>query len=88
MSKPIPNMTDEEVQRFWAKVDQQSNGNCWNWTASIKQGVGYGQVGIGGQSAIFYAHRVAYKLHYGVDPGDQQVCHACDNRFYLQGGLI
>lgn len=36
---------------------------------------GYGQVRLG---RMVGAHRLAYALHYGVDPGELHVLHRCD----------
>ncbi len=44
---------------------------------------GYGRAylgKVGGKKKYCYAHRLAYALHYGVDPADKFVCHRCDNR--------
>lgn len=61
--------------RFWAKVDK-SDG-CWEWRASLVGGSGYGAF----RSAIgTAAHRFSYFLHTGIDPGENLVCHTCDNR--------
>lgn len=38
---------------------------------------GYGKVSIGGRP--YYAHRLAYAMYYGEDPGGMMVCHLCDN---------
>jgi hypothetical protein len=63
-------------ERFWAKVRKGEPDECWEWTKN--RGVyGYGQLRFGG--ADRRAHRVAYQLHYGVDPGTLFVCHRCDN---------
>ena len=66
-------MTVEE--RFWDKV--LIGENCWEWQATLQQ-TGYGLFRLGGRMRA--AHRVAYELHYGVNPGDLFVCHRCDNR--------
>ena len=59
----------------YAIRDVDPNG-CWGWAASFRTG-GYGQVCVDGRS--YAAHRVSYAVHYGVDPGELEVCHACDN---------
>jgi len=58
--------------RFQSKVDASDQDGCWYWTGA-KNRLGYGQIDKVG------AHRVAYWLHTGVDPGDREVCHQCDN---------
>ncbi len=45
---------------------------CWFWTGPTRNG--YGALGKDG------AHRVAYRLQYGVFPEELCVCHHCDNR--------
>jgi len=65
--------------RFWEKVDKRDEDECWNWTAKPDRN-GYGRIGLGGRGkGMARAPRIAYLLHYGVDPGDQWVLHSCDN---------
>lgn len=62
-------------ERFTSKVDR--SGDCWTWTAYIDR-AGYGRFGIGRE--VMYAHRVAYKLEYGVIPEGSVIDHRCRNR--------
>jgi len=61
--------------RFWEKVDK--SGDCWVWTAGTTT-YGYGcmpdEVG---RPAM--AHRLSWRLHFGVIPRGMCVCHHCDN---------
>lgn len=62
--------------RFWVRVD--FSGECWEWTGCLNRG-GYGvAVDLDGKPRL--AHRVAYVLGTGDDPGTLLVCHSCDNR--------
>lgn len=62
---------------FWAKVDRSGGPDaCWLWTRYTAPN-GYGQVGRDGKLAL--AHRVAYELGHGQEPGGLLVCHRCDN---------
>lgn len=63
--------------RFAAKVD--SSGDCHVWTAGLSTD-GYGQFRPGGTHPVVPAHRVAWVLATGDDPGDRLVLHRCDNR--------
>jgi hypothetical protein len=74
MSKQIPKLTAADLKRFWSKVDK--SGDCWEWTACTDKD-GYGGFKLSGKQCK--AHRVAYLIHYDVDPGDELVCHSCDN---------
>lgn len=62
------------AERFWSKVDRSAE--CWVWTAGTNP-CGYGKFRIDGEARL--AHRVAYRLTHGVDPGALVVCHRCDN---------
>ena len=72
------------MERFWSKVNKHGpyraelKSRCWLWTASIRAGTGYGQIGWKG--SVAYAHRVAWELHTGAAPGALFVCHHCDTR--------
>lgn len=50
---------------------------CWLWTGS-RRGGGYGQFKVASYINT-KANRVAYAVHYGVDPGSLNVLHSCDN---------
>ncbi len=64
------------VERFWSKIDKQSEG-CWEWVAG-KQRQGYGQIEYKGRR--FLAHRLAYLLHHGELEQNLCICHKCDNK--------
>lgn len=62
--------------RFWPKV-QKADG-CWLWQAALNA-QGYGKIQLRGRITMG-AHRIAYYLTTGVDPGQGLlVCHTCDN---------
>lgn len=48
---------------------------CWIWTGTVNRATGYGQF-----DRDWTAHRLSYRVHYGVDPGDLCVMHKCDCR--------
>ena len=58
--------------RFNRKVDKSCAGGCWEWRGTLNRGYG----SIGG----LMAHRIAYYLAHGLDPGDLLVRHDCDNK--------
>lgn len=67
---------DAVSDRFWAKVDLQSEG-CWNWLAS-KNRKGYGRFSVGRQ--YITASRMSWFLYHNeLLPPEVQVCHKCDN---------
>lgn len=64
--------------RFWEKVQKNSEDGCWRWTAALNEN-GYGVIRTGGKTpGNTLAHRLSYRIHYNVDPGDLDVCHRCD----------
>jgi hypothetical protein len=62
------------MERFWSKVDKR--GECWEWTASKRNGYGAFSVG----DKMMKAHRFAYTLTKGPIPDGLLVLHSCDNR--------
>jgi len=73
--------TVSEIERHLSCVDKSGGeDSCWLWMGHITP-KGYGEfVGRrGGEKWKFRAHRVAYFLEYGVDPGSLWVLHKCDN---------
>lgn len=69
---------DSAKARFLAKVEVSDNG-CWQWIGAIGSHKRYGICGLAGRSWL--AHRAAWFLFRGVDPGNNCVCHTCDNGF-------
>lgn len=65
------------VQRFWAKVKQLGDDDCWEWQAGFSQN-GYGAFKLGRKSIT--SSRMAYALTTNDDPLEFFICHTCDNR--------
>ena len=62
-------------ERFWAKVNKDTDSDCWEWTAALCD-KGYGRFGI--KRKVVSAHRLSVILD-GRDPTGLFVCHHCDN---------
>lgn len=73
-------LTDATAARFWSHVDKSGGPDaCWPWTAG-RSPEGYGRFQSGGRGTPkIRAHRVAYALTTGQDPGELLVLHSCDN---------
>lgn len=61
------------VEQFWSHVDKRGPNDCWFWTGTV-QSKGYGLYN------QCLAHRLAYQLATGMNPGLLLVCHHCDVR--------
>ncbi|WP_169788754.1 HNH endonuclease [Vulgatibacter incomptus] len=74
-------LSRDDVENFWSKVEIRGEDDCWNWRASTNED-GYGQFGIwrGKQQKNFRAHRLAWSLDSQCDiPSGLVVRHKCDN---------
>ena len=69
-------LTKELIYRFFSKVHFAPSG-CWEWTDKEKTGIGYGRMRVGKRRVR--AHRLAWEIRHGEDPGDALVLHRCDN---------
>lgn len=80
----VPDLPPRSVPievRFWTKVDQQSDAECWPWTAAVDPTNGYGRIGKGRRDqGTVYAHRLSYEIHKGAIPDGFEVDHLCVNR--------
>ncbi len=76
----LPQLTDEDVARFWRKVNK-SDG-CWLWNTH-KFRNGYGK--FMKCKAQYGAHRIAFMIQHGYDPGQILVCHTCDDHACVRG---
>lgn len=75
--KPMPEILLDTLWRFWSKVNQRSDSECWRWTGAIVSN-GYGQIRI--KNKNYQAHRISYYIHHKEDPGELLVCHECNNK--------
>jgi hypothetical protein len=75
-SIPLPTLTEKTIARHWARAGKRGDNECWLWTGN-RTTIGYGVL-YWRPKGNLYAHRVAYFLAYGVDPGAFHVCHRCD----------
>lgn len=64
-------------EKFWEKVNKESDDKCWTWTASINN-FRYGNFNFNG--IIERSHRVSWILTNGKIPEGLCVLHKCDNR--------
>lgn len=74
----IPYLKEWWILWFWEenfdKEDPETG--CLNWQKSLNRR-GYGRTSYNG--CPYFAHRMAYFIYYGVDPGDFVVRHKCHN---------
>lgn len=72
--KAMPQLTAEQIEFFWSKVDMRGADECWPW----KYGKSKYRI-FNVNRRPFSAHRVSYYLSTGIDPIGKLVCHHCDN---------
>jgi hypothetical protein len=74
-----PDLTPEDIERFWSLVDRSGgDDSCWPFTIITKSS-DYGRLNLGG-GVYLYAHRLAYVLTHGEIPEDRpHILHTCDN---------
>jgi hypothetical protein len=66
--------------RFWSRVARRDEHACWEWQGE-RTSNGYGTLVVSARPVRRRegAHRIAFRLHHGIDPGELVVCHRCDN---------
>lgn len=68
----------ECLDRFWAKVNTQSDNGCWEWKEGVDEW-GYGYFYVNSSPSV-RAHRFAYEIMTGERiPAGMIACHKCDN---------
>lgn len=63
-------------QRFWEKVNKQSENGCWEWTAGTYTS-GYGSFSLNGKSVR--SHRLSAEWAGLILTESSVICHRCDN---------
>lgn len=77
-------MNEQDIQRFWSKVDTRGPEECWFWKASRKGE--YGQFHYNRRSCL--AHRMAFLFTHGLLPEDKNICHTCDHPLCCNPGHL
>ena len=70
------NFSQQDIDRFFSKVNKLQNG-CWLWTGCKDNG-GYGRFWLFNQN--IKVHRFSYELHKGQIPEGKEIMHTCDRR--------
>ena len=70
-------LTAQDVERFWSKVDRRGPDECWPWTKGTYGDTGYGCFWLKGRS---WGAHVVVLLICGIEiPAGHLVLHECDN---------
>ena len=75
--KEIPDLTPENLQRFYSKISKDNNSNCWLWIGKTDRNK-YGWFSKNNQ--WYSAHRIAYMLKFGDIDSSLTIDHLCHNR--------
>ena len=88
-TKPLPELSEADVARFWKYVDktpgQGPQGTCWLWTGA-QHDDGYGTTKVKRRS--LRSSRVAFRIQHGRDPYPDLVCHTCDTPLCCRGNHL
>ena len=77
--KLIPEFTEEEIARFWSKIDKRGPDECHPWIGrKDKDGYGIFQIKRNGKKCNYRAARIIQKL-LRYDADQLIVLHSCDN---------
>lgn len=58
-------LTDNDIKRFWNKVDKKGDDDCWGWFAMLDS-FGYGKMRL--NKMMVSAHRISYLIANGYLP--------------------
>jgi hypothetical protein len=72
---PLPNLTAQDIERFWSLVDKKGESECWIWKGQVS-GTGYGLLIRYGKHCA--AHRISLKLSVGKEFAPLWALHHCD----------
>lgn len=73
--RTIPELTTEDIVRFWNLVHVKTASKCWLWKSDR---IGkYPNFKV--KRVQYTATRVSYFIATSADPGSMLVCHKCDN---------
>lgn len=73
----IPDLRPAEIERFWSRLRLGGCGVLWDGPVN-NHGYGRFEFYRGGRRLRVLAHRLAYKMATGEDPGELVVRHQCD----------
>lgn len=77
-ARTIPELTQAEISRFHSKIQNGPGCHLWQGTDINSQGYGRFNIYRRDKRVRILAHRLAFKLATGTDPGDKVVRHNCD----------
>lgn len=69
------NLTQEQIDKFWAKVDIRGEDECWEWKGA-RDDDGYGRLAVNQKD--YRAHRISFLIANRHLPAPQGL-HSCDN---------
>jgi hypothetical protein len=75
--RKTPNLTPEDISRFWSKAAIRDVNDCWHWLGA-KTTRGYGEFSY--RDHPYQAHRIAYQIIHGPIPSLALIDHVCFNR--------
>jgi hypothetical protein len=77
-AKPLPELSPEQVNTFWTKIQRGKDDECWPWIG--KPGAkNYGNWAPDGwKGRVLKATRLMWLFTTGQDPLELYVCHKCD----------
>lgn len=73
----VMQLSAADKERFESRIELNKETGCWEWRGSLKTRE-YGTFVLNGKT--YMAHRFAFEVRTGIDPGDKFVLHKCDNR--------
>lgn len=80
MGQRNPDLSPQDIDRFWSHVERGEPDECWPWTGTLTSGgpgKNHGNFPVAGRTVK--AHRLAYELAHGPIAPALVVCHTCDN---------
>jgi hypothetical protein len=79
--KPFTHLHPNILERFWQYFQVGLPDACWEWDGT-RTHYGHGLIRVINREVgdcTWLAHRIAFYVHYGIDPYPDCVCHTCDN---------